>query len=144
MRDQKTRWSPPCLSHAPFYEHNNMTQAEGQLIGQGWKIGKQLGSGACGSVHELVSTSMTSSNKSSSSKMAWAIKIAPLPPPSKSSTKSKRKKTPVERNADLILHEYTTLQNAGSSLRGVLVPEIPYMGNPPGYGETMDKSKSVA
>jgi hypothetical protein len=77
--------------------------------------------------------------------MAWAIKIAPLPPPSKSSTtKSKRKKTPVERNADLILHEYTTLQNAGSSLRGRLVPEIPYMGNPPGYGETVDKSKSVA
>jgi hypothetical protein len=87
--------------------HNNMTQAEGQLIGQGWKIGKQLGSGACGSVHELVSTSMSSSSKSSSSKMAWAIKIAPLPPPSKSSTtKSKRKKTPVERNADLILHEF--------------------------------------
>ena len=39
---------------------------------------------------------------------------------------------------------FITLQNAGSSLRGVLVPEIPYMGNPPGYGETMDKSKSVA
>jgi hypothetical protein len=126
-----------------------MTQPEGQLIGQGWKIGKQLGSGACGSVHELVSTSTTSSsNKSSSSKMAWAIKVAPLPPPTKSSTtsksSSKRKKTPVERNADLILHEYTTLQNAGSSLRGRLVPEIPYMGNPPAYGETVDKSKSVA
>jgi len=120
-----------------------MTTAEGQLVGQGWKIGKQLGSGACGSVHELVSTSSTS-NKSSSTTMAWAIKIAPLQPPSKSSTtsKSKRKKTASERNADLILHEYTTLQNAGSAMRGVLVPEIPYMGNPPGYGETPDKSKS--
>lgn len=119
-----------------------MTTAEGQLVGQSWTIGKQLGSGACGSVHELVSTSSTS-NKSSSTTMAWAIKIAHLPPPSKSS-KSKRKKTPCERNADLILHEYTTLQNAGSAMRGVLVPEIPYMGNPPGYGETVNKSKSVA
>jgi hypothetical protein len=132
---------------APFLFHQSMTTtAEGQLVGQGWKIGKQLGSGACGSVHELVSTSSTSI-KSSSTTVAWAIKIAPLPlPPSKSSTtsKSKRKKTACERNADLILHEYTTLQNAGSAMRGVLVPEIPYMGNPPGYGETVDKSKSIA
>jgi len=114
-----------------------MSSPEGLLIGKSnkpWKIGRLLGSGACGSVHELIAPS---GSKSSSSSPAYAIKIAPLPK-SKAKTGKKRKKTAEERNADLILHEYTTLQNAGSEMRGKVVPDIPYMGNPPAYGKTAD------
>ncbi len=98
-----------------------------------------LGSGACGSVHELTAPPGSKSSKSSSP--AWAVKVAPLPKSAASSTGKKRKKTPAERNADLILHEYTTLQNAGSQIRGTIVPEISFMGDPPAYGETEDKSE---
>ncbi len=105
-------------------------------------IGKKLGSGACGTVHELVAPPdrAKSSPSSSSSSSAWAIKVAPLP--KSNATGKKRKKTPEERNSDLILHEYTTLQNAGSQMRGRMVPEISFTGDPPSYGETADKSES--
>jgi len=119
-----------------------MASPEGQIIGRGWMIGKQLGSGACGSVHELVAPPdrAKSSSSSSSSSSSWAIKVAPLP--QSKATGKKRKKTPEERNADLILHEYTTLQNAGNQMRGKMVPEISFTGDPPSYGETVDKSES--
>eukprot|EP00584_Thalassiosira_punctigera_P024702 CAMPEP_0172553278 /NCGR_PEP_ID=MMETSP1067-20121228/49803_1 /TAXON_ID=265564 ORGANISM="Thalassiosira punctigera, Strain Tpunct2005C2" /NCGR_SAMPLE_ID=MMETSP1067 /ASSEMBLY_ACC=CAM_ASM_000444 /LENGTH=606 /DNA_ID=CAMNT_0013341437 /DNA_START=73 /DNA_END=1893 /DNA_ORIENTATION=- len=115
-----------------------MSSPEGLLIGKPtnpWKIGRLLGSGACGSVHEL-----TAPSGSKSSSPAYAIKIAALPK-SKAASKAgkKRKKTAEERNADLILHEYTVLQNAGSDMRGKVVPEIPFMGDPPAFGETPDK-----
>jgi hypothetical protein len=118
-----------------------MASPEGQIIGRGWMIGKQLGSGACGSVHELVAPpDRAKSSSSSSSSSAWAIKVAPLP--QSKATGKKRKKTQEERNADLILHEYTTLQNAGNQMRGKMVPEISFTGDPPSYGETADKSES--
>ena len=99
-----------------------------------WTIGKQLGSGACGSVHELTVAGASTTQ--------WAIKIAPLPKAKAAATKGKkRKKTAEERNADLILHEYTTLQNAGE-MRGRMVPELPYSGPPP-YGETSDGGEFV-
>lgn len=123
-----------------------MASPEGQLIGNGWKIGKKLGSGACGSVHELVvptNRAKSTSSSSSSSSTSWAIKVAPLPASKAAGTGKKRKKTPEERNADLILHEYTTLQNAGSQMRGTMVPEISFMGDPPSYGETADKSEPI-
>ena len=101
-----------------------------------WTIGKQIGRGACGSVHILKAPP----NSSSTSK--WAIKVAPLPKAKAATNKGKkRKKTAEERNADLILHEYTTLQNAGE-MRGKMVPELPYSGPPP-YGETSDGGEFV-
>ncbi|KAL7491762.1 hypothetical protein ACHAWT_001062 [Skeletonema menzelii] len=112
---------------------------QGQTIGKAskpWTIGRLLGSGACGSVHELLDPP-----NSKSSSMQYAIKCVNLPPSSaKASTNKKRKKTAVERNADLLLHEYTILQNSGAN-RGTKFPEIPLMGvgGPPGYGETADK-----
>ena len=111
---------------------------QGQLIGRAskpWQIGRLLGSGACGSVHELNPPAGGGSKKSSPE---YAIKIVPLPA---SRQNKKRKKTQEERNADLILHEYQTLQNAGAEMRGRLVPDIPFMGSPPAYGETDDKSE---
>ena len=116
-----------------------MSSPEGLLIGKPskpWKIGRLLGSGACGSVHELIAPP-----GSKSSSPAYAIKIAPLPKSKANKAGKKRKKTAEERNADLILHEYTTLQNAGNEMRGKLVPEIPFMGDPPAYGQTADNSE---
>ena len=111
-----------------------MASPEGLQIGKATKpytIGKKLGSGACGSVHELMPP------PGSKDTTSWAIKLAPLPAPKASkSGKGKRKKTTEERNADLILHEYTILQNAGNDVRGKLVPEIPFTGAPPAYGQT--------
>lgn len=112
-----------------------MASPQGILIGKAtkpWTIGKKLGCGACGAVHELTAP------PGKSSYPPYAIKIAHLPK-SKPSNGKKRKKTAEERNADLILHEYTTLQNAGD-MRGRLVPDIPFMG-PPAYGETSDASE---
>lgn len=115
----------------------DMVSPEGTLIGKPskpWRIGRLLGRGACGSVHEL-----TPPPGSKSPSPGYVIKIVPLPK-SKATAGKKRKKTAEERNADLILHEYTTLQNAGSDMRGKMVPEIPFMGSPPSYGETADNS----
>jgi len=100
-------------------------------------IGKKLGSGACGSVHELHQEGNTKYNND------WAIKLAPLPKSKAKSGKGKRKKTVEERNADLIQHENLTLQNAGSDMRGRLVPDIPFMGSPPAFGETADGGKFI-
>ena len=74
--------------------------------------------------------------------MQYAIKVVHLPPASTNTANKKPKKTAVERNADLLLHEYTILQNSGAN-RGTKFPEIPLMGvgGPPGYGETVDKSE---
>ena len=124
-----------------------MSSPEGLLIGKSskpWKIGRLLGSGACGSVHELLAPAGSSSTTTSSKKkspIAYAIKIARLPP-SKPMSKAgkKRKKTAEERNADLITHEHITLQKL-SEMRGTMVPDIPYIGTPPAYGETADSSK---
>lgn len=123
-----------------------MSSPQGQTIGKAnkpWTIGRLLGSGACGSVHELVAPPNTKS-----STMQYAIKVVALPPTKSSSTTAtnkKRKKTAVERNADLLLHEYTILQNSGAANRGRLFPDIPLMGlgGPPGYGETVDKSEFI-
>jgi hypothetical protein len=116
-----------------------MSSPQGQTIGKPskpWTIGRLLGSGACGAVHELEPPS------DSEPSMQYAIKLVHLPPSSTKSTNTKRKKTAAERNADLLLHEYTILQNAGAN-RGTVFPEIPLMGlgGPPAYGETADKSE---
>ncbi|KAL9189101.1 hypothetical protein ACHAXT_011591 [Thalassiosira profunda] len=117
-----------------------MAPPEGLQIGKPskpWTIGPLLGSGACGSVHALLAPSGSQSSNS-----AYAVKIVPLPKSMANKTAGKkRKKTAEERNADLLLHEYTTLQNAGQENRGATVPEIPYVGLgnvPPPYGDTAD------
>ena len=67
-----------------------MVHPEGQLIGRVrrlWKIGRLLGSGTCGSVHELVTPP-------SPPPRAYAIKSAPLSKlKAKTAGKKKRKKT---------------------------------------------------
>ena len=131
-------WMQRSLTH---YNNTMSSSPQGQTIGKAnkpWTIGRLLGSGACGSVHELLPPPSYSPKS-----MQYAIKCVTLPPIStKAAANKKRKKTVAERNADLLLHEYTILQNAGLD-RGRLFPEIPLMGvgGPPAYGETADKSE---
>ena len=109
-----------------------MVPPQGLTIGstaKPWTIGRKLGSGACGSVHELIPP------PNASAKYSYAIKLAALPRSAKPATGKKRKKTAQERNADLISHEHLTLQNLGPDVRGRLVPDIPFMGSPPAYGD---------
>ena len=109
-----------------------MAPPQGLTIGstaKPWTIGRKLGSGACGSVHELLPPPNTTS------KHSYAIKLAALPRSAKPANGKKRKKTAQERNADLISHEHLTLQNLGPGVRGRLVPDIPFMGSPPAYGD---------
>ena len=114
--------------------------AEGQQIGRAsrpYTVGPLLGRGACGSVHALLPPRSSSSGEDG----RWAVKLATLPRSRPGKSGKKRKKTEAERNADLIMHEYTVLQNAGDG-RGRTVPDIPFGGvGPSAYGETDDGGK---
>lgn len=106
-----------------------MAPPSGLTIGSTSKpytVGRKLGSGACGSVHELIPPP-------GAKHASYAIKLATLPK-TKPTNGKKRKKTLEEKNADLIQYEYLTLQNLGPEVRGRLVPDIPYKG-PPAYGD---------
>lgn len=126
------------------------TSLEGTFIdaSKKWKLGAQLGSGACGTVYELhrhrgssssSNTSPKTTNQKDSSKHpSFVIKIATLPS-SLTSTSKKRKKTAQEKNADLLFHEHILYLNVLNTLRGTMVPDIPLPGYsssvPPSFGE---------
>ena len=109
----------------------------GILIGppsKPWRVGRELGRGACGSVHDIgrVGSSTPSS--------AFVVKIATLPAAAASASstaKKRKKKTPAERNADLLYQENVYYRNVLNDLRGAVVPEVPHAGEggPPGYGD---------
>ena len=108
----------------------------GILIGppsKPWRVGRELGRGACGSVHDI---GRVGSSRPSS---AFVVKIATLPPAaaSASTAKKRKKKTPEERNADLLYQENVYYRNVLNDLRGAVVPEVPHAGEggPPGYGD---------
>ncbi len=111
-----------------------MVSPEGILIGPSnrqWRVGKRLGSGACGYVHELVKAH----GGSTGSDLDYVVKLAPLPPPSKS---KKRKKSAIERNADLLFYEFTLYRNVFNDLRGNMVPDLPIAGSKLPTFEDMD------
>lgn len=86
---------------------------------QKWLVAEQLGEGACGTVHAL---HYQSKSASSSTNTQFAVKLAIEPPPS---TNKKRKKTLVEKNADLLNHEHILYRNVLNNLRGTMIPDIP-------------------
>ena len=96
--------------------------------GRKWQIGIKLGSGACATVHKLLRVSSSGSTTEST----YAVKVAPLP--ISKNTSKKRKKTPAERNADLLNYENMIYRNVLNDLRGHMVPDVPLSG-PPGYGD---------
>lgn len=117
---------------------------EGQLIGlssKPWRIGKIIGQGACGTVHEIAKISTSSSKQTKTSVPEFVVKVAPLPQITKTKGK-KRKKTPAERNADLLNYENTLYKNVFNNLRGRLIPDVPVHGSsvPPAFGEIDGKN----
>ncbi|KAI2508566.1 hypothetical protein MHU86_5858 [Fragilaria crotonensis] len=103
---------------------------EGIVINRHWRIGKRIGDGACGSVHELVQEKNKGLNEGKGPGKTFgvppvihAIKLAPLPDLN-SKPKSKenvRRKT----HADILHYEGLVYQNHLVDLRGTLIPELP-------------------
>jgi len=121
------------------------TSVEGLFLDpltQKWLISKKIGTGACGSVYNLVRNRTSSKTANGTTRPTttttttteYAVKVAKLPPPS---TNMKRKKTLLEMNADLLNHEHVLYRNVLNNLRGTMVPEIPFPGSkgPNGFGE---------
>lgn len=106
---------------------------------QKYQISTVLGHGACGSVHALVKRKKDASTIS----VPYVVKVAPMPKTSNSN--KKRKKTLVEKNADLLNHENVLYRNVLNELRGTMVPDVPVAGsrkgesnlcaNLPGFGD---------
>jgi serine/threonine protein kinase len=87
-----------------------------------WRIGRNLGSGACATVHSLEEIDGQSTE--------WAIKLAPLP------TKTTKKGTSTEEvNARLIHHESVMYQNQFQDLQGTFLPRLPPYKGPQASGE---------
>ncbi len=108
-----------------------MASPAGLMIGnpkKPWKIGRLLGKGACGSVHELEPPPGSTFTSSS-----YVVKVAVIPP---TTGKTKKKKTPAERNAELIWWEHNIMISRLPELLGNYIPELPFGSNiPPSYGE---------
>jgi serine/threonine protein kinase len=123
------------MNTLPKSTTNRNASLEGTFIdtSQKWKLGPQLGSGACGTVYALHRHSSTKDSKQNHS---FVIKIAPIPPSSSASKSKKRKKTAEEKNADLLFHEHILYLNVLNTLRGSMVPEIPL----PGYSSSVPPS----
>ena len=90
------------------------------------RVGKLIGTGECSSVHELELIDGDSVEK-------FVIKLAPIPPPKKS--KSRRKLTPIERNANLLFHETLMYKAQLNKLHGKYVPYLPSAKGPPQSGD---------
>jgi len=99
-----------------------------------WIIGKELGKGSCGSVHQL-SKQPQNATTSRKKEKDWVVKLAKLSKTNARRSKN-RKKTLMERNADLLNHEDVLYRSTLNDLRGTMVPDVP-MGskNPSGIGE---------
>ena len=90
------------------------------------RVGKLIGTGACSNVHELEAIDGSSVEK-------FAIKLTPIPPRKKPS--SKRKPTPVERNANLLNHETLMYKAQLNKLHGKYIPYLPPAKGPPQSGD---------
>lgn len=95
-----------------------------------WRIGKLLGKGACGSVHELIPPPLKNNS------LQYVVKLATLPPILASQKKGKSKKSAMERNADLLSWERTMYHGTFNRLRGVVIPDTCRGAKaPPVFGE---------
>lgn len=114
-----------------------MASPVGLIISSGkhqWKVGKEVGSGACASVHllqEVHNGNGAKSKSNNTSTSSWVVKIAPLP------TKiTKQRKTPPERNAHLIYYEELMYQSQFVEFQGDILPRLPAGGHqPPSKGQ---------
>ena len=91
-----------------------------------WRVGKELGSGACATVHLLEEIDGTATE--------WAIKLAPIP-----KKKTKKGNSTEEVNDRILYHESVMYQNQFQDLQGIYVPKLPPFNGPPTSGETEGK-----
>jgi hypothetical protein len=109
---------------------------EGIVVHRHWRIGKKLGAGVCGSVHELVRNHTNGSSSgtalpTSAQGVVHAIKLAPLPDYSTSGISTTGPKVTKKENgerktyADILHYESLVYQNQLVDLRGTLIPELP-------------------
>lgn len=92
-----------------------------------WRVGKELGKGACATVHLL--------EEIDGSPTEWAIKLAPLP------TKKTKKGTSIEEVNDRLLHHESVMyQNQFQDIQGTFVPQMPPYSGPQSSGEAGGKS----
>ena len=87
-----------------------------------WRVGKQLGSGACATVHLL--------EEIDGSPTQWAIKLAPVP-----KKKTKKGTSTEEVNDRLLYNEGVMYQNQFQDIQGRYVPKLPPYGGPLATGE---------
>ena len=91
-----------------------------------WRVGKELGSGACATVHLLEEVDGTSTD--------FAIKLAPIP------TKTTKKKNSKEEiNASKLYFEHVVYQNQFQDVQGQYIPNLPPYKGPPANGEAKGK-----
>jgi hypothetical protein len=103
---------------------------EGIIIHRHWRIGKQLGAGGCGSVHELIRDDGSSRSSSSAgapgpNAIVHAIKLTPLPDYTSSNKVTKKENAERKTFADILHYESLIYQNQLVDLRGTLIPELP-------------------
>lgn len=92
-----------------------------------WKVGKLIGTGACASVHLLLTAE---DNKDT----GFVCKIVPLPVKT-----TKQKRSLPERNARLIHYEEQVYRNQVPEYQGFILPKLPPYVGPPVSGEADGK-----
>lgn len=96
-----------------------------------WRIGKELGNGACASVHALEEIDGTPTE--------WAIKVAPIP-----TKKTKKANSMEEVNDRLLYYEHVMYQNQFQDIQGIFVPRLPPYRGPQTSGEAEGKDNYSA
>jgi hypothetical protein len=88
-----------------------------------WKVGEQLGSGACSTVHLLEDIDGSPTD--------FAIKMAPVP-----KKKTKKGNSKEEINETLLYFENMVYHNQVQDIQGTIIPKLPPPKGPPGHGKT--------
>jgi len=92
--------------------------------GKTMKVGPRLGSGTCGVVHDVLTNSNHARSSIKDEPIHLAVKLVPFVEVATQSNK-KKKKTEMQRNADLLYHEYMLYRNVLNPLRGTVIPMVP-------------------
>lgn len=96
-----------------------------------WRVGRELGSGACATVHGLEEIDGTTTE--------YAIKLTALP--SKATKKGKSKE---EIQASALYFENLIYTNHVQDIQGTFVPKLPPYGKgPPTYGDEEGASHKI-
>ena len=122
-----------CLIITMALPSSYLPSVEGMVVGRGkkqWTVGRKLGEGACGVVHELLR-----------GERKLAIKLAPCPSPTLKQT-SKAYKA-MKHNVNLLHFEQIVYTAQLPHLMGDMIPTVP-SSNKDGlevYGEIKDKGE---